>query len=614
VGWFFVINNTTKHKIILPSDKEPKELKKIVSHYNGDVTRLLDILWDIHDRWGFLDDTKLHQLAGFLHISSIEILDCLTFYHFFYRKNPGKICILVDNSIIAKMHGQTAIIKAFECALGVQCGSVDAPGEFGLYETPCMGLSDQAPAALIGFFPVTNLNPDKVSQIIALLRQGQSPEMVSKQFSDLVNYQRIKSSNSLSVLKGSYVAGQVLQLVVNQSSAQACQLLKASGLRGRGGAGFLTGSKWEMCANFKSKQKYIICNADEGEPGTFKDRVLLTRHAQQLIESMTIAARIVGADKGIIYLRAEYRYLQKELNTQLQSMRNRGLLGQSILAVKGFDFDIRIQLGAGSYVCGEESALIESLQGKRGEPRIRPPFPVEKGYMNQPTLVNNVETFCTVLPIFKNGAKWFSQMGTEKSSGTRLISVSGDCEKPGVYEIEWGMNIAQLLDLVGAKKPLALQVGGPSGCLVKATDSFRQISFEDLATGGSIMIFNQCRNLLKVVKNFMRFFVNESCGCCTPCRAGNVMLEQLVDKFIDGKARQKDLLNIQQWSQIIKASSRCGLGQTSSNPILTTYQAFPELFIQSIKENHNELIYDFDVGKATTEYDAFIAATQAIKP
>jgi len=358
-----------------------------------------------------------------------------------------------------------------------------------------------------------------------------------------------------------------------------------------------------MCSDIKSEKKYIVCNADEGEPGTFKDRALLSNYAYQVIEGMTIAAWIVGADEGIIYLRAEYTYLKQQLITLIDELNQKQLLGQSILGKQGFDFSVRVQMGAGSYVCGEESALLESMEGKRGEPRIRPPFPIESGYHGKPTVINNVETFCSIPKIIEKGAQWFNLMGQDQSTGTRLISVSGDCDNPGIYEIEWGMSIAELINMVKARDAMALQIGGPSGVLIKAQDANRQLSFDDLPTGGSVIIFNHKRDLLAVVKNFMTFFVNESCGCCTPCRAGNVVLEKLVDQFIDKTASHNDLEHIKSWSHIIKSTSRCGLGQTSSQPILTTYQAFPELFTSAINPKHDDLFHPFDVKKATQDYD-----------
>ena len=582
------------------------EISDIVNRYQMDQSRMMDILLDIHQNDRFLDDNNLKRLSQEMSVSEIEILDTLTFYHFFHRKNPGRITIYIDNSIIAKMFGQEDVVRTFEQELGIKFGEVDDQGGFGLFETPCIGLSDQAPAALINFVPFTQLTPLKVKTIVKQLKQGKSPESIAKQFEDINQFNRIKNTHESSVFHKPIKSGLALSLVVNNSPEKSLETIKDSRLRGRGGAGFSTGRKWEMCAAIKSDKKYIVCNADEGEPGTFKDRALISDYTKQVIEGMTIAAWIIGADEGIIYLRAEYAYLKESLMSHIDEMTQNQLLGQSILGKEGFDFSLRVQMGAGSYVCGEESALLESMEGKRGEPRIRPPFPIESGYHGKPTIINNVETFCAIPKIIEKGAEWFNHMGTELSTGTRLISVSGDCENSGIYEVECGLTIADLLQLVNAENALALQIGGPSGVLINATDVHRQLAFEDLPTGGSIMIFNHSRDLLAVVKNFMTFFVDESCGCCTPCRAGNVVLEKLVDQFMNKTASSQDLEHIKAWSQIIKSTSRCGLGQTSSQPILTTYQAFPELFTSAINPERNELFHHFDVEKATQDYDEAI--------
>ena len=286
---------------------------------------------------------------------------------------------------------------------------------------------------------------------------------------------------------------------------QVIEMVKDSNIRGRGGAGFPTGLKWEFCRRAAGDEKYIFCNADEGEPGTFKDRVILTQFPRMVFEGMIIAGYAVGATQGILYVRHEYRYLERWLESVLDGARRKIISGRASPAVEGFDFDIRIQFGAGAYVCGEESALIESAEGKRGEPRDRPPFPVEKGYRDKPTVVNNVETFCATVKIVLNGGEWYRSFGTKDSTGTKLLSISGDCMHPGVYEIEWGFSVNDVLDMVGGYDPQAVQVGGPSGSLIGPDEFDRTLSFSDLSTGGSLIIFGKQRDLLKdVVINFTR--------------------------------------------------------------------------------------------------------------
>jgi [NiFe] hydrogenase diaphorase moiety large subunit len=347
-----------------------------------------------------------------------------------------------------------------------------------------------------------------------------------------------------------------------------------SGLKGRGGAGFPTGMKWNFCASEKGDLKYIICNADEGEPGTFKDRVILSRFADLVFEGMTIGARAIGATLGIVYLRAEYTYLRPHLNEVIKARRGRGVLGRSIMGVKGFDFDIIVAMGAGAYVCGEETALIESLEGFRGEPRNRPPFPAVAGLLNNPTVVNNVETLASVAAIFAKGTDWFRAFGTDKSTGYKLFSISGDCDKPGVYEFPWGITIADLLKEVGGEGAKAVQIGGASGVCVPAKDFSRRLAFEDIPTGGSVMVIGPQRDMLDVAANFLEFFVEESCGQCTPCRLGNPQMLKAVELLKEGACPPKFLADVKELGETMKVASKCGLGQTSPSAFLSILEGF----------------------------------------
>jgi len=352
--------------------------------------------------------------------------------------------------------------------------------------------------------------------------------------------------------------------------------LKESNLRGRGGAGFPTGLKWNFTAEKAASKKYIVCNADEGEPGTFKDRVLLGEYARLVFEGMVIGAFTVGAEEGFIYLRGEYKSLLSYLEETLDRMRKEKVLGKNILGKKGFNFDIQIRLGSGAYVCGEETALIESLEGCRGEPRNRPPFPANNGYNCYPTMINNVETFAVVTQIMAKGAKWFKLFGTDKSSGSKVLSISGDCQKPGVYEVLFGVTLKQILQLVQAFDVKAVQVGGASGICVPKSQFNRKLGFEDLPTGGSIIIFNQKRSMLAVAENFLEFFKEESCGQCTPCREGIPVLLEAVEMIKKGECSQEYLKDIFSLAETMQLASKCGLGQSSPNALLSVLANFPK--------------------------------------
>lgn len=373
------------------------------------------------------------------------------------------------------------------------------------------------------------------------------------------------------------------------------QMVRESGLRGRGGAGFPAGVKWSFVPEKSEKPKYLCCNADEGEPGTFKDRVILTECPDLLFEGMTIAGYAVGAGTGIVYLRGEYAYLRPLLEETLKQRRDKNLLGNNILGEQGFNFDIRIQMGAGAYVCGEETALISSCEGLRGDPKTRPPFPAQKGYLDKPTVVNNVETLCCVARVLEQGPAWFSQFGTEGSTGTKLLSISGDCTKPGVYEVPFGITIKEMLDMVGAEDVAGTQIGGASGMML-GPDSFgRKICFDDVPTGGSVMIFNKQRDILEVASEFLDFFIEESCGFCTPCRVGNVLLKERLDRIIAGKGEPSDLDYLQDLGETVKTCSRCGLGQTSANPVLTTLKNFRGTYDKLVKEDEHGFQPAFDL-------------------
>jgi len=292
---------------------------------------------------------------------------------------------------------------------------------------------------------------------------------------------------------------------------------------------------------------------------------------------MTIAGYAIGASHGILYLRGEYAYLLAYLEYMLAIRRRQGLLGAQVGGKAGFAFDIRIQVGAGAYVCGEETSLISSCEGLRGDPKTRPPFPAQKGYLGRPTSVNNVETLCCVARILDKGPGWFAQMGSKGSPGTKVLSVSGDCQRPGVYEVPFGLAVRDLLKLVGGERAAAVQVGGPSGLMVGPADFGRTICYDDLATGGAIMVFDESRNLLDVVRAFNAFFLEESCGYCTPCRVGNVLVKECLDRIAAGKGEPSDLDYLQTLGTTMKVTSRCGLGQTACNPVLSTLKNFRPL-------------------------------------
>lgn len=563
------------------------ELKKFSKDVGFDRTRLLDVLLLAQRRRGFVSEAETKLIAHDLKISPADVREVQSFYHFLHDRPAGRFRIFLDSSIVSEFSGMGKVRTALCRELGIQVGEVSKDGLFGLYETSCIGLSDQGPAALINGVPFPRLKSADIPSLIKSLKRGIKPQKIAHPIRRNLKklgpfFSELESPTS--------VFGRGIKVALDKAPLEICEEIKRSGLRGRGGAGFPTGMKWESCLKVPASRKFVVCNADEGEPGTFKDREILTSRADLVFEGMAIAGKAIQAHEGILYLRWEYQHLVPRL--------------EKLLARLSFkDFSIRIQLGAGAYVCGEESALLESLEGKRGEPRLRPPFPVESGYLGMPTVVNNPETFYLATKVMANGAEPFAAKGTAKSKGTRLISVSGDVTLPGIYEVEWGITIEQVLKLCRAKDPKIIQVGGPSGVCISIKDQKRSLSFEDLPTGGSFMVFGRRRNLFEVLENFLQFFVHESCGNCTPCRAGNVLLLDLVKRLRKGEAHPDDRSRIADWSQIIARTSRCGLGATSPNVLTTSLNAFKDEFDRVFKKTEADLIYPFDESAAIRPYD-----------
>ena len=370
--------------------------------------------------------------------------------------------------------------------------------------------------------------------------------------------------------------GEGLEKALAFSRVDIIESVREARLKGRGGAGFPTGVKWNLAAAEQRRPKYMICNADEGEPGTFKDRVILSDYADLVFDGMTIGARAIGASLGLIYLRAEYGYLRSHLEEVVERRREAGLLGQNIGGIQGFNFDVLVAMGAGAYICGEETALIESLEGFRGEPRNRPPFPVVSGFLERPSVINNVETLAWVACIFAWGVDWFSSVGTEGSSGHKLFSVSGDCEKPGVYEFPFGTTIAELMEAVGGTDAKAVQVGGASGKCVAREDFERRLAFEDVPTGGSIIVIGPGRDMGEVAENLLDFFVDESCGQCTPCRLGNGKLLEGLKMLRAGAGDEEYVADLKALAGTMQVAAKCGLGQTSPSAFLTIMENFED--------------------------------------
>ena len=376
------------------------------------------------------------------------------------------------------------------------------------------------------------------------------------------------------------------EVLASQTPEETIELIKASGLRGRGGAGFPAGLKWDFARKNEADQKYVVCNADEGDPGAFMDRSILEGDPHAVLEAMAIVGRCIGADMGYIYIRAEYPLAIARLKIAIAQAREYGLLGKDILG-SGFNFDIDLKYGAGAFVCGEETALIHSMEGERGEPTLKPPFPAESGYMGKPTNVNNVETLANVPVIILKGAEWFSSIGTETSKGTKVFALAGKINNVGLIEVPMGTTLREVIFEIGGgikdgKKFKAVQTGGPSGGCLTEKHLDTPIDYENLVANGSMMgsggmiVMDEDDCMVSIARFYLEFTVEESCGKCAPCRIGNKRLHELLQRICEGKGEESDLVRLRNLGEVIKDTSLCGLGQSSPNPVLSTMENFPE--------------------------------------
>ena len=552
---------------------------------------LVQLLREAQAEHGWLPRPLLAALAQELGLTLAHVEGVASFYRFLHLQPVGRLRILFSDNITDRMRGSEALMADLCARLGVQPGVMRADGRVSVAAASCTGLGDQGPALLVNHHQVvTRLDGERVARIAELVEAEVPPAQWPAEWSVVAD--NVRRPDVL--LAGGFAPGEALAAALARGPEATLAEVQGSRLRGRGGAGFATGTKWDLCRKAAGAQRVVVCNADEGEPGTFKDRVLLTRHADAVFEGMTIAAFAIGATQGLVYLRGEYRYLLEHLEAVLQRRREAKLLGSGIAGRPGFDFDIAIHLGAGAYVCGEESALIESLEGHRGTPRIRPPFPVEHGYLGLPTSVNNVETFCAAAHIALRGGAWWAGIGTAKSTGTKIHSISGDCERPGLYEYPLGTRVETMLVDCGARDTQAVQVGGPSGTCLSVSEFGRRIAFEDVPTAGALMVFDRSRDMFEVARNFAHFFAHESCGFCTPCRVGTALVARRMDKLAAGRGSRHDVDVLYELDKLMHGATHCGLGAAACNPLRDTIAKFRPAYERRLKSLHFEPAFDLD--------------------
>jgi NADH-quinone oxidoreductase subunit F len=540
---------------------------------------LLPALHAAQTVYGWLPEEIAAEVARSLHVPLADVHGVIEFYSLFYNEPLGKKVIRVCTDQACALKGAKGILDHLCFHHGIQPGGTTAGQAVSIEASPCLGLCELAPAALVDEEAETSIDLENNSYDL-----GRPPSRVYGSLRLLTA--NCGGGTTLLAHYGNYPA---FTKALAMKPEEIIGEIKAAGLVGRGGAAFPTGIKWEGAAKAPGAQKYVICNADESEPGTFKDRILLLDDPHRTIEGMLIAGYAIGASKGYLYVRGEYPYILPVLENALQEARQANLLGEKILG-SSFSFEIEIRVGAGAYICGEETALFESIEGKRGFPRIKPPFPTTHGLFGRPTVINNVETLCNVPLIISMGSAEYRRIGTEKSPGPKLFCVSGDVEKPGLYEIPFGVTLRGLLEMAGGvageKNLQAVLFGGAAGAFATTAHLDVKMTFEDLRAAGLplgsgvVMIFDETRDMRQALKELGHFFAHESCGKCYPCQMGTQRQKEILERLANGCALPGDRVRLQDVGWTMTDASLCGLGQTAASAVLSAIQLWPELFVE----------------------------------
>jgi NADH-quinone oxidoreductase subunit F len=538
---------------------------------------LLPALHAAQKLYGWISEPVAIEIARSLRVPLADVHGVIEFYSLFYNEPVGKRILRVCTDQACALKDADGVLHHLCSHHGLEPGQTSHDLSLTIEASPCLGLCEQAPAALVNEEAETNIDLKRSSYEL-----GRPKSIVGGSIRLLT----ANCGNGTTSLAG-YGNYSALVKALSMRPEDVVHEIKASGLVGRGGAAFPTGIKWEGAANVDGTEKYVICNADESEPGTFKDRILLLDDPHRTIEGMLIAGYAIGARKGYLYIRAEYPYILPVLENALKEAREANLLGKNILG-SGYSFDIEIRVGAGAYICGEETALFESIEGKRGFPRVKPPFPTTHGVFGKPTVINNVETLCNVPLIILQGAEEYRKIGTEKSPGPKLFCVSGDVALPGLYEVPFGVMLRELLEMAGGvagdKDLQAVLFGGAAGAFATSAHLDVKMTFEDLRAAGLplgsgvVMVFHETRDMRDVMKRLGHFFAHESCGKCYPCQMGTQRQMEILDRIAAGKVLEGDLIRLQDVGWTMTDASLCGLGQTAASAVLSAIKLWPEKF------------------------------------
>ena len=551
---------------------------------------LIPMMMYAQDEYGYVSDEMIAEIARRLEIHTVAVEETLAYYSMLRRKPMGKHHVQICTNIACMLRGGTELLESAKKRLEIGNKETTADGVFSLEEVECIGACTGAPALQVNYDFFENITPLKFDRLIEDLDAGRktTPEPVisgalhprDKTETPVISRRfGIKDSHKIDVYL-QHDGYKALEKALREMTPETIiDEVKKSNLRGRGGAGFPTGMKWSFVPKDSPKPKYVICNADESEPGTCKDRPLMELDPHQMIEGITIAGRAIGAHMGFIYIRGEYRYVLDIVQTALDESYSRNYLGKNILGA-GFDFDLVVHTGAGAYECGEESALMESLEGKRGYPRIKPPFPAVVGLYGCPTIINNVETLSTVPAILLEGGETYANRGTPKNGGTRMLCVAGHVNKPGIYEIPLGMNMKKFIyevagGIPGGKKLKAIIPGGSSCPLMKADEIDIPMDYDSVAKAGSMLgsggmvVMDEDTCMVDMARRIMHFYAHESCGWCIPCREGTSWLRKMLDRFHAGYGRPEDIDLMSDLSKNMLGRTFCPLGDAAALPTIS---------------------------------------------
>jgi NADH:ubiquinone oxidoreductase subunit F (NADH-binding)/NADH:ubiquinone oxidoreductase subunit E len=571
------------------------QLDDLLSRYNRDDRgALVEALRQIQEGSPYITPAAIKQISRHIRVSEGDIFGVASFYSLLRMKERGTHLVHICDSPTCHVCGKPEIYATLCQVLGITPGQTSADGLFTLEATSCVGQCDRAPVMLVDGVVYGDLTSEKVQAVVEGYRRGEppaaeyvAPEPLAVETRRLLeNVGRIVPDSLDDALDCGAYAG-LKKALSEMQPAGVIEEVTASGLRGRGGAGFPTGRKWSYVAASSYTPRYVVCNADESEPGTFKDRVLMEGDPHRLLEGIALIGYAVGAEEGYIYVRGEYPIAAKRLERAVEEATERGFLGENICGY-GFNFHIYVHMGAGAYICGEETALLESLEGYRGSPRVRPPYPTVSGYLGQPTVINNVETCGNVPLIVRHGAAWYREFGTEQSPGTKIYPISGHVRRPGVVEAPLGVTVRQLIDEfaggMGDGRPLKLvQTGGAAGTVIGPDLLDVPLDYgsarEGVALGsGALMVCDDRVCAVDLARALINFFLFESCGKCTPCREGTIQARRILNRLIEGDGSEDDLRTLGKLADVMLATSFCGLGQSVRTPLNSLLSHFDEEF------------------------------------